>query len=232
MKQSDSPSLGRPVENAAAAATSGYRVTDPAQARLLTDPVARDFLGPFLGRTASVAEAAAELGAAQNTTLYRVRTLLRAGLLRQVGERRRAGRPIKLYRSSHDHYFVPFAATGYDTLEDRLRAQGRPIWDGLIDAYAAALHGHRRYGHHVFRSGGAVMTSDLLPEQSPSGRPLFWSDTTVTLTDADADELAARLREWYAELVRRSPASTTGGSGEKGRRYLALAALLPVPPQR
>lgn len=124
-------------------------MTDPTQARLLTDPRSKAFFKPFLVRERSVTEAARLLGCPLNTMLYRVGTLVRAGLLRVVREERRAGRAVKVYRSVHDAYFVPFALTLYATLEERLEVQAAPIFANLIRAYAAALHRSDRYGNHL-----------------------------------------------------------------------------------
>jgi hypothetical protein len=44
----------------------------------------------------------------------------RAGLIEVVGERRRAGRPVRLYRSVADGFVVPFEATPFVDLEERM----------------------------------------------------------------------------------------------------------------
>jgi len=129
---------------------SFHTVTDPEQARLLTEPVSKKFFKPFLARERSASEAAAMLRCSLNTTLYRIKTLLRAGLIEVVRERPRKGRTVKVYRSVHDTYFIPFNVTLYATLEERLDVQAEPIFAGLIRAYAAALRQNQRYGHHIF----------------------------------------------------------------------------------
>ena len=56
------------------------------------------------------------MGCSLNTMLYRIKTLLlRAGLLEVVREEPRKGRAVKIYRSVHDAYFIPFQR---DTLRD------------------------------------------------------------------------------------------------------------------
>ena len=53
-------------------------VSDPEQARLLTDPLSLRFFEPFLAREKSASQAAAELGVRLDTLLYRLRVLERA----------------------------------------------------------------------------------------------------------------------------------------------------------
>ena len=206
---------------------SFYTVTDPVQARLLTDPKSKAFFKPFLARERSVAQAAELLGANVNTVLYRVKTLVRAGLLQVVDERRRAGRAIKLYRSAHDAYFIPFRHTPYATLEERLEVQAAPIFANLIQAYAAALRQSDRYGHHLLlNEHGVFTTSDLLPELSPRGLPVLYSDAVTQLSHEDARRVGHDLREVFERGV-------TAGRRGRGReeseaRFLFMVAFLPI----
>lgn len=206
---------------------SPFTVADQTQARFLTDPAKKTFFAPFLARECRITQAAAEVGCSTNRMLYQVRTLLDCGLLQVLREEPRAGRAVRVYRSVHDAYFVPFAATPYDTLEQRLTVQGEPIWAGLITAYADALRRSRRHGHLLRRVGQLVETTDQLPGSTPSGQALFWSDTTITIRDADARELGEQIRQWYDRAQR---LSATTGHDHHARRYLCLAALLPSHP--
>lgn len=79
-------------------------------------------LGVFLGRSRSAQEAASELGRPLDAVLYRIKRLLAAGLLVMVDQRLRGGRPIKVYRSASDSWFVPFEALPYADVEEALRA--------------------------------------------------------------------------------------------------------------
>ncbi|MET3808157.1 hypothetical protein ABIB25_005186 [Nakamurella sp. UYEF19] len=184
----------------------------------------KTFLSPFLARDRRVSDAAAELGCSINRMLYQVRTLLAAGLLHIAHEEPRAGRTIKVYRSVHDAYFVPFGSTPYDTLEQRVTVQGDPIWAGLIAAYADALRRSDRHGHLIRRVDGAVTTTDQLPDTTPNGQALFWSDSTLMIRDADARQLGEEVRQWY-ERAQMMGASARHDS--TARRYLCLAAFLP-----
>ncbi len=203
---------------------SFYTVTDPEQARLLTEPVSKEFFKPFLAHERSAAEAADILKAGLNTTLYRIKTLLRAGLLEVTRERPRKGRAVKLYRSVYDAYFVPFSVTPYATLEERLWVQAKPIFADLVGAYAAALRQSERSGHHVFIGpNGAVWTSDRLPEVTPAGLPLTYSDMNVWLRDEDARSVGQGLQELFGRAL---GAETT--ASDKKRLYTCMVALLPL----
>jgi len=201
-------------------------VSDQTQARFLTDPAKKTFFLPFLARERRIAEAATEVGCSTNRMLHQVRTLLDCGLLHVLREEPRAGRAVRVYRSVHDAYFVPFAATPYDTLEQRITVQGDPIWAGLIAAYAYAyaLRRSRSHGHLLRRVDQVVHTTDQLPDSTPNGQALFWSDSTITIADADARQLGDEVRQWYEKAQR---LSSDARNDHTARRYLCLAALLP-----
>ena len=207
---------------------SFYTVTDPEQARLLTEPVSKEFFKPFLAHERSAAEAAEILKASLNTTLYRIKTLLRAGLLEVTRERPRKGRAVKLYRSVHDAYFVPFHVTPYATLEERLWVQARPIFTDLISAYAAALRQNERSGHHVFiGDNGVVWTSDKLPALTPTGLPLTYADMNVRLRDDDARAVGLGLQALFGRALEAEMGAETA-AGDKGQLYTCVVALLPL----
>ncbi|GMA17332.1 hypothetical protein E5F05_07285 [Deinococcus metallilatus] len=103
-----------------------FEVTTPEQARLLSDPAALRHLEPFIGRTLGAAEAAREAGVSVERMLYRVRQFVAAGLLEEAGERRRAGRPVRLYRAPGG-FRVPFHLTPFADLEAQILRHGRPF---------------------------------------------------------------------------------------------------------
>lgn len=203
---------------------SFFTVTDTEQARLLTEPASKGFLEPFLARERSAAEAAAMMGCSLNTMLYRIKVLLRAGILEVVREEPRKGRAIKVYRSVHDAYFIPFRVTPYATIEERLEVQAKPIFAGLIRSYAAAGRQNERYGHHIFMGeNGAMWTSDLLPAQM-AGQPFIYSDVYVKLRDEDAQVLGKELK---GLLARALELDKQAKDDPEARAYLNMVALLP-----
>lgn len=196
-------------------------IRDERQAAFLTDPRSKLFFTPFLGESRTVKEAADVVGCAVNTMLYRVKVMVEAGLLQVVAVRKRNGRPMKVYRSTSDAYFIPLAATAFDTIEHRALSQGEPIFRHLVSAYTKALQEHEHRGHLVYAEGGVVHTTDLPPAHLKDGRSLFFHDLTTELSASQAQDIAGRLRDTLA-AAERAPIK-----GEKTGRYIVMLALVP-----
>jgi len=130
------------------------------QARLLTDPNSKRFFVPFLAHDCTVKEAAQQVDCPLNTMLYRVKTLLAAGLVQVVETRSRGGRAVRVYRSVHDAYFIPLAATPFDTLEHRAWVQGEATFRRLIAGYTTALQRNEHAGHLLYSSPDGVVADD------------------------------------------------------------------------
>lgn len=184
-----------------------YVVHSAALAALLVDPGSRHYYSPFLARTRSVGEAAQELGCGLDTLLYRVKTFLKAGLLEVVGERRRAGRAVRLYRTVHDAYFIPHAVTPFATLEERLYASTEPHLRAWTRSTARRLQARGVEGTRLYRdtygqvwSEGAAdehSVGGLDPEQlnDPIRPPAFDVTTTLYLSTEEARAVQAALTE-------------------------------------
>ena len=177
-------------------------VRDAGQARLLSDPQSFRYFDPFIAQTRTVTAAAEEVGCALDTMLYRVKVFLKARLLRVVQEERRAGRPIKHYRSSCDAYFVPFEATPYAGLEERIFEMREANGEQIVPAMARLLRAFGWEGQRIYRHpDGAVWRESALdaevnvPDVSdprlPIGRQFF---SELYLLD---DEARALQRELY-----------------------------------
>lgn len=106
-------------------------VSDRRLADILTDPAELRRLEPFLGREASVSEAARLTGEKPNTVLSRVRRYVRLGLLEQTRSVPRQGRPIRLYRTKADVFFIPFDTTSAESLEAGL-AERDLYWERML----------------------------------------------------------------------------------------------------
>ena len=106
-------------------------VSDPEAARVLTDLTELRFLIPFLMKL-TLSEAAQALGLKLNTMHYRVKRLMRLGLLKVVREEPRKGRAVKVYRATSANYFVPFETTSAEPL-DMLFAQLRARMNALFN---------------------------------------------------------------------------------------------------
>ncbi len=206
-----------------------HRVTDPRQAALLTKPTSKQYFAPFLAQSRTVKDAAQIVGCELNTMLYRVKVMLDAELIEVVERRPRAGRTVQVYRSVHDGYFVSFGTTPYATLEDRVAAQGKPIFARLTEAYCAMLHEHRHSGHALMlNEHGAVYTTDLPPEATPDGRPVLFRDMTVHLDVAQAQAVAAQLAQAFEQAQTFGGAKQVSERSEQASEYVLMVALIPV----
>lgn len=216
-----------------------HTVTDPEQARLLSNPANFRFFEPFVARERTVTAAAEEIGYALDTMLYRVKTLLKAGLLEVSRLEKRAGRPIKHYRSVHDAYFVPFELTPYAGVEERLTAHFREREALIVPGMAQVLRQMEREGRRVYRrrdngevwqeSAGEIEKSFDLYDvesyrrhmESYRGPIAEMMDDTLTLTDKEAKELLTGFYEVWRQFQ---------GKGEDAARhpYFFQFAIVPL----
>jgi len=229
MSASESPSFAA-VDDADEGRIGAGRtlmVTAGDAAEALTDPKTLRHLAPFLGRTASVSEAARESGEKPNTTLKRVQRFLELGLLEVVGERKRAGRPVKLYRTVADVFFVPFEATHAESLEAAL-AERDAYWEAMLRRNVVRARRERlgTWGTRFYRDarGRLQVQTAVTPDVNattldPDGPAVLslWRDQ-LTLDFADAKELQ---REMFA-LVQRY------NKRQGSQRYLVRMGLAPV----
>lgn len=209
-----------------------FRVTDEQQARLLTDTRFQSTFRVFLAREATVSMATQETGSDMNATLYRVRTLAAAGLLEVVREEPRKGRPIKVYRSSHDAYFIPYQATPFASLEERLLAQMLPELRQRVAIQARRMQRDGREGQQFFRDERGetwlVGARDevSIPSLTEPGHIVATDFVTeLSLTEEQARELQSTLiglLQAYPQGRREAPSSGTK------RAYRLVAALLPL----
>lgn len=162
-------------------------MNDAEQARLLSDPSAFRYFQPFLARESSVSSAAEVVGCGVDTMLYRVRRFCEAGLLKVTRTAKRAGRPIKLYRSSADAFFVPLAVTPFATVEERLAHQMAPFNQQIVHSAAHLIRESGREGRRIYRRpDGEVWIESARDQDSP-----------FSLEDPDlpaAFDVSARLR--------------------------------------
>lgn len=188
-----------------------YTVTDSEQARILSDPRSFEFFRPFIAQAWSVKDAAAHLGVNLDTMLYRVKTFVKAGLLGVSHQEKRAGRPIKYYRSVHDAYFVPFNVTPFADTEERLKTYFDERAALVVPRMAHVMRGSGREGRRIYRhtTSGEVWTESADQVASPfnvydaerysrlmaqyRGPIAEFMDDTLELTDAEARELLVEL---------------------------------------
>lgn len=183
-------------------------ITDPEAAAALIDPVTLHRLAPFIGRSLSVSQAAADAGEKANTTLKRVRRFVDLGLLEVAAEVARPGRAIKLYRAVADVFFVPFEATGAESLEaalaERERYSERLLRRNVVQARLDTMG---TWGTRIYRdSRGRLQVQTALTPTSnvtsldPTAPAVLsaWRDS-LTL---DFDDAKALQGEMFALLQR------------------------------
>lgn len=210
-------------------------VTTAGQARLLSDPTSRAYFFPFLGRTRSVKAAAEEVGCRLDAMHYRVRRFLEAGLVRVVEEVPRAGRPIKLYRSMADSFYVPFDLTPYAEVEERIRRDLREEEERMVEALARAVRLSGVEGRRIYRRADGEVMVGSAADTAPPGD---WAETVhawprhlpvaervsgeLALTHAEAKALLLA----FQSLTERYQGPRQGGEGKR-RVYLFHFGLAP-----
>lgn len=198
----------------------------PEQARLLSDDAATRFLEPFLGRERSASQAARELGVPLDTLLYRVKRFLDAGLLEVVREEPRAGRPIKIYRTVADGFYVPFGLTSFAEHEEQMREQLRSGEDAIVRAASRMLREIGEEGRRIYRTADGDV---FYQSAGDEGKRLEWGDfegvreipgpafeafgSEMTLTDDQSKDFLVdlyRLHQRYDALAKENVRSGRG----------------------
>lgn len=202
-------------------------VSDPAAAAALTKPRTLRQLEPFLNRERTVLEAARETGVSPNTMLSRVRRFLALGLLRVVRVVPRAGRAVKVYRSSAASFFVPYEVTSSETLEVAMRERER-YWEDLLRQNVVRVRSEDvgSWGTRIYRDprGRLQVQAAVTPEQNYTllapERPAAlsaWRDA-VYLDFDDAKALQAELFALLKKYQRKTGA----------QRYILHLGLAPI----
>jgi len=214
------------------------RLEDPKAARVITDPRARRFLEPFVGQERTVSEVAAELEVDMSSVLYRVRQLIRLGLLREARVAPRKGRPVKYYRSVADGFFVPFRATPLASQEvlspHTFSELQRTLNESVGRAWLAAAGEQQMMGIHVFRSERGALNQNIVPDPDDDqpnrffnqllgpDAPAVW-DTWGSLRLSKEDAKALQV-EVASLLGRYRPKVITAGGDE----YIVRLAMAPL----
>jgi hypothetical protein len=191
-------------------------VADAASARIIMQAPRRRFLEPFIGRDRSAAEAARELGVPVGQVAYRVQAMLRAGLVRPVATRARAGRPITMYRAPAE-VRAPLMVLPDGDVRDFFRLVDEPMREAYLAALAR-LAGRAGLGDWAVRlyrdpdgrirvdlapDGGGWDPSVMLDERHPA---VLFNWVPLALDAADAKALQRELTEVLGRWARRVPA--------------------------
>ncbi|MEM7738793.1 MAG: helix-turn-helix domain-containing protein [Deinococcota bacterium] len=211
-----------------------YVVQTPAQARLLTDPIAVEFFKPFLAAEKTVQEVTLELDTPISTVYYRVKQLVTVGLLKVAREQARSGRAIKYYTSIKPNVFIPFALTPYATLEEGIHEQLSPVWRMIEHGLAHVYSQTHTQGRKLMRDEhGTVLTSlsSSLDDNDVDETPAYddyYSDLLLKLAPKDAHELATTLREICLKAYQTSLQNQTSTQQVATKQYMLQVALVPT----
>jgi DNA-binding transcriptional ArsR family regulator len=171
------------------------RVTDPAAVQLLWQPRRRLHLRPFLGRSASLAEAARLLGLKKPAMAYWIRRLLALGLIEPVAPGRERGRDVPRYRCVADRLRVSLAQAPLDSHE-AVFAETDALWQQRLRPALARCMA-RQSGQvdlvlHASDSAGLGSTLETSPGAAPRDECVHvWG--RLWLAAAERDALRAEL---------------------------------------
>lgn len=202
-------------------------VYDAAQADILTNPATLKHLEPFIRRESSVTEAARATGIKPNTMLARVRRWLQLGLLAETRIKKRAGKPVRYYRTTADAWFIPFDTTSAESLEAGL-AERDAYWENRLRRAVVSAREQEvgTWGTRVYRDarGRLQLQMAVSPERNwtslSSDQPAVlaaWRDG-LYLDFEDAKELQREMFNLLLRFQRKNGA----------QRYLLRLGLAPL----
>lgn len=165
------------------------------QARLLLDFAYQRALGPTMQGEVSAGEVARDTEITLKQAHHRLTRLCSAGLIEVTGERKRGGRPVKLYRAAAPAYRVPFELTEADDVRELFAGLHRPFVDAYLTHIAALVRDQVREIVLVLNSQGqlSVNYGGLMPRGDAFRA--FGSVGEMRLSPATRTELERRLRE-------------------------------------
>lgn len=214
-------------------------IKDLQQARLLSNPKSFRYFKPFMARDCTVSQAAKELGCNIDTMLYHVRTFVNANLLKVVKNQLRRGRPMKVYRSSAEAYFIPFGVTPYQDIEAQWQQEFKRSNDIVTKALAKILRQLGREGKHIFRddldeastSSGANIRETLLDLDNIEAVRNMIYDPKSVIAEATSDTLLLSdkaSREFMLELYQLWRRYKTTKPPQNPKHYFLQFSFVPL----
>ena len=190
-------------------------ITETQAADALINPKTLRWLEPFLASPTTISEAAKQTASKPNTVLSRVKRFMKLGLIKIVKEEKRAGRAIKWYRTSSDSFFVPFAATTAESLEEMM-AERDSYWENMlrqavvqsrmesIGTWGTRFYKDKRGHLQVQTAIGPTENHDLLEPNAPAALS-GWRDS-VFLDFEEAKQLQNDMFELLTKYQKKSGA--------------------------
>ncbi|MBB5233901.1 hypothetical protein [Deinococcus budaensis] len=201
---------------------------DPQRAPRLIDGWEMRYLGPFLGREATLSAAARQLGVSLSRLHYQVGRLQEEGLLEVTRLERRGRRELKVYRAVADVVFVPFELLPLETVEVALARADAPWLTFFLRSLARVWREHPgQWGMRVEGTGDGGVRASIVahPERAvdlaDAGMPAVHLGGWVTDLRLDFQEAKALQHELGEVLAR-----YVGRRGAE--RYLLQVRLAPL----
>jgi DNA-binding transcriptional ArsR family regulator len=144
-------------------------VTSPGAAAVLTNTREWNLLIILINQEASLSELAHEMRLSLPALSYRLKKLLKLGLVKVARTEKRKGSPIKYYRATATHFYVPFEATTFQSLTDLLAFTMAPFERRISREMARLLlEAAKGWGLNFFASpqGGFNITFSPVPERA------------------------------------------------------------------
>ncbi|WP_216320468.1 ArsR/SmtB family transcription factor [Deinococcus aestuarii] len=204
-------------------------VRDPRAAPRVMSGWEMRYLAPFLGREATMSQAARELGVSVSRLHYQVRKLQGEGLLRVSRVERRGRRELKVYRAVADRLFIPFDLMSLESVETALLAADQPWLTLFLRSLAQVWRENPgTWGMRLERTASGHVRAHVVPDpHSEEGLeeerlPALFLGGWVTDLHLDFEDARA-LRRDLGEVLERY--LQRGGAG----RYLLQLRLAPLP---
>jgi DNA-binding transcriptional ArsR family regulator len=210
------------------------RIEEPEAVQVLIDHHELRFLKPFVLKEHSLSQAAKELGMTPSAMLYRIKKLLRLGLIELARVEPRKGRAVKYYRATSERFFVPFEATSAESLERLLYEMDEEGLHDFVKHRVRASADLPSWGLGVCRTANGLMSVSFLP--APDHHP----DRIVEMVlETDFPAIWASFSRLYLsyegakalqhDLVKLFELYKEHGQGS-GQAYLLRLGLTPVTP--
>lgn len=172
-----------------------FTARTPEQARLLLDFAYQPVLGATMQGEVSAGEVARDAEITVKQAHHRLTRLCAAELVAVVGERPRAGRPVKLYRAAAPTYRVPFELTDADDLRALFAAMHQPFLDAHLTHLALLRREAVREVVLVMNGQGQLTVHYGDPQAGEGVLRAFGTLGEVRLSPATRAELERRLRD-------------------------------------
>lgn len=190
-----------------------FTAQTPEQARLLLDLAYAPALAVLIDREASAGEVGQASGNTVKQAHHRLTRMVGAGLVEVVGERKRGGRPVKLYRAVSAAYRVPFALTTSATVEDWLEAMHRPFLESYRRAVADAYRSDTAHALQIELDERRFLHMRLEPRLNLTDHHRGYGTVrTATLKPGAVQELKQRLQDLSAWVTAQEAGEDPGAA--------------------